>query len=132
MTSKDEGYNHPLEQPPRGLPPNRLFVFITLSGSVYVIASRASTWWAIGVNVPNPRSGSVAGRWYRIEPPELFPPRVGFPFEFNAAKDLPLNSEDRMPGGGKITSIVVAIRGVAEFVTMAYSPNPHADIARRN
>lgn len=81
---------------------------VTATGSVYAVGREAGTghWWVWARNVPNPSSRRLPQRWWRIVEPELWPPRLGLPFRFEAPLELRRDDPERVPGGGKWTSPV--------------------------
>jgi len=84
----------------------------TASGSIYWVARNEHGDWRLrACNIPNPRSRRLDhGRWWAIRQPAPWPPRLGQPIELRAPAGLPRDDPERMPGGGKITSPIRAVR----------------------
>lgn len=100
---------------------------VTISGSTYAVAQCShGYWWVFGVNAPNAHSRRLPARWYRIAPVGPWPPSLGACLHLKAVT-LPSESEHRMPGGGKVTSIVVGVREGDEAVMRAF----RVDVAQR-
>ena len=80
----------------------------TLSGSCYRLASSDGEWILTADNVPNASSCALngTGPWVITPPLGLF---LGFPLELLAPTTLPLDDPSRVPGGGKLTSILVKL-----------------------
>lgn len=86
----------------------------TVSGSWYYVTLDADgQWWCTARNVPNPRSVKLPEcQVWPVAPPTPWPPIVGQPMALLAPLTLARDDPWRMPGGGKFTSAVVAIRSV--------------------
>jgi hypothetical protein len=81
----------------------------TLSGSLYRVAiDDANRWWVSADNVATCTSSNLADGCWEIQPPSPWPPVLGAPFRFVAPTHLPIGDPERVPGGGKVTSVVVA------------------------
>lgn len=82
----------------------------TLSGSLYRVAiDDEDRWWVSADNVATCTSSNLADGCWEIQPPSPWPPVLGAPFRFVAPTHLPIGDPERVPGGGKVTSIVVAV-----------------------
>lgn len=83
----------------------------TRTGSVYEIVESARPEFFVRVeNIPNAHSCAIdPERWWRIEAPDPWPPRVGLPLALFALSTLARDDAERIPGGGKITSPVRAV-----------------------
>jgi hypothetical protein len=82
----------------------------TLSGSLYRVAVDAQgRWWVSGDNIPSCSSSSLADGCWEIQPPSPWPPALGMPLRFVAPSHLFPGDAERVPGGGKVTSAVVAV-----------------------
>lgn len=90
----------------------RQLEIITHTGSRYRVGRDADDrWWMRGANVPNPRSVRLSkDRWWRIRSPTPWPPELGERIRLMAPDDLEPGDPDRVPGGGKRTSPVRAVR----------------------
>lgn len=84
------------------------YTVVTESGSLYFLREEGGKWWLCAKNVPNERSkllGTVS--WWEIEKPNPWPPRRGHSLGMWSTLFLePVNTPNRMPGGGKVTSRV--------------------------
>ncbi|MBI3568887.1 MAG: hypothetical protein HY084_11880 [Gemmatimonadetes bacterium] len=89
----------------------RWFRVATQSGSVYhVVETTCGEFFARVDSVPNPFSVAISpARWWRIQPAVPWPPQIGQSLALVARAELPLDHAERMPGGGKVTSVVLAI-----------------------
>lgn len=85
---------------------------ITRSGSTYRIARESEgRWWMNADNVPNPASCRLdRDRWWCIQAPRPWPPELGERLWLMPPEELERDDPERMPGGGKHTSPVRAIR----------------------
>lgn len=90
----------------------KVWTLITRSGSTYRITEDANgSWWFCGNNIPNRHSARLdPDRWWRIERPDPWPPDLGRPIVLCAPQDFEFADPRRVPGGGKFTSPVRAIR----------------------
>jgi len=84
----------------------------THTGSVYrVTRNKRERWWMRAANVANPTSRPLnPGRWWIIQRPCPWPPELGQPIALRAPGWLARDDPARIPGGGKITSPIRAIR----------------------
>lgn len=91
---------------------------ITRSGSIYRVArDDEGRWWMSADNVPNPTSVRLdPDRWWTIHRPEPWPPELGERLELRPLAELDRDDRRRVPGGGKRTSPVRAVRGPASMV----------------
>jgi hypothetical protein len=81
----------------------------TIRGSLYWIHRHPDgRWWVSAKNLPTPDSCSLAHGCWEIRPPVRWPPSVGRSFVFEAPHASAPDDPNRIPGGGKITSEVVA------------------------
>lgn len=82
----------------------------TESGSVYELRlAPDGTYWFGGRNVPNPWSVALDGQLWRVQQPVPFPPVLGEPIWVRAPVELDRDDPCRIPGGGKLTTPLVAI-----------------------
>jgi hypothetical protein len=87
------------------------WAFRTASGSLYAVMRDADgQWWLTARNVPSDTSVALppAAMWM-IAPPTPWPLEIGRPVAMLAPPWLALDDPARVPGGGKITSPVVAV-----------------------
>lgn len=91
---------------------------ITASGSLYRVARDGEgIWWMSADNVPNSTSQRLEpDPWWRICYPEPWPPELGQRLWLRAPEELARDDPRRIPGGGKHTSPVRAIRGPASVM----------------
>lgn len=84
----------------------------TRSGSIYRVARDGQGgWWMSADNVPSPTSVRLnPDRWWRISAPRPWPPELGERLELMAPESLDRDDPRRVPGGGKVTSLVRVIR----------------------
>lgn len=84
----------------------------TDSGSMYhVLLDQQGRWWLRADNVPNPLSRALdRNQWWRIQRPYPWPPELGSPVRLAAPPEMDRGDRARIPGGGKITSPVRAVR----------------------
>lgn len=84
----------------------------THSGSVYRVARDGQGgWWMSADNVPSATSLRLdPNRWWRISAPSPWPPELGERLELMAPEGLDRDDARRVPGGGKVTSLVRVIR----------------------
>ena len=95
-----------------------LWAITTRSGSRYVVGlDCAGAWWMEGRNVPNARSCALPVRFWQIDPPRPWPPRLGAPLLLMALSGLALDDPARAPGGGKVTSNVSVVEQLATVLT---------------
>lgn len=91
-----------------------LVVVHTASGSAYRVAQDArGAWWMLGgENVANPRSQKLPVGWWPIERPCPWPVEIGRSVLLQAHRILGGLDARRAPGGGKCTSVVIAVLAV--------------------
>lgn len=84
----------------------------TRSGSVYRVGRGThGRWWMAADNVPNPTSVALdPDDWWEIRRPEPWPPELGERIWLMPPEELDCDDPRRMPGGGKRTSFVRALR----------------------
>jgi hypothetical protein len=110
---QDEG-DPGLALSPGGTTWEEIWRITTRAGSLYVVAlDSAGDWWMDGRNVPNPASCALPPQFWRIEPPQPWPPRLGAPVMLMALSSLDREDPARAPGGGKVTSDVSIIEQLA-------------------
>lgn len=85
---------------------------LTQTGSVYRVArDPEESWWFTADNQPNRNSRRLdPGTWWRIQTPRPWPPELGEQLWLMPPEELDQNDPQRVPGGGKHTSLVRAIR----------------------
>jgi hypothetical protein len=82
----------------------------TITGSEYVIIEFSDgKFFMSGNNVVTAQSKDISMKFWRIERPISWPPREGQEPLYSAPKELPFDSKDRMPGGGKHISKIVKV-----------------------
>jgi hypothetical protein len=109
-----------LASSPGGSAWEEIWRITTRAGSRYVVALDSSgAWWIDGRNVPNPRSCALPPQFWRIEPPQPWPPRLGAPVMLMALSSLDHDDPARAPGGGKITSDVSIVEQLVSVPTEA-------------
>lgn len=100
-------------RPPHAEPRTGGWEIETASGSRYRLRlDREGRWWLSADNRPNPFSVSLADGEWEIQPPAPWPPVLGARCWFEAPAYLRLGDPRRVPGGGKVTSAVAAVRAL--------------------
>jgi hypothetical protein len=94
--------------------PGRVRVIVcvrTLTGSRYdLLADVDGRFWVRGQNRVSPTSQLVGTAcWFEVRQPQPWPPEPGSPLLFVAPPAFARDDPRRVPGGGKRTSIVVAV-----------------------
>ena len=84
----------------------------THSGSVYRVGrDEQGRWWMTACNVPHERSRRLEmGRWWHVQRPSPWPPELGERLWLIAPDDVDPGDPRRVPGGGRHTSLVRAVR----------------------
>ena len=87
---------------------------VTASGSRYRIAAdREGRWWLSADNRASATSRRLdPADWWEIAPPEPWPPVLGRSVRLMAPPDLAFDDPRRIPGGGKVTTPIRALRWI--------------------
>lgn len=78
----------------------------TVSGSIYQFYTGGGKWWVEGHNVSSAISQPLGQKLWRIKKPVPWPPIIGKSLDFESVYPKTTNNPDRMPGGGKTTSLI--------------------------
>jgi hypothetical protein len=95
-----------------------LTIIKTYSGSIYKIrVDEDRRFWLTTDHVVNPNSTDINGQEWEIQQPRPWPPEIGQPMWLPTIHLFDFDHPDRIPGGGKSTSIVMEVlTGVPDLV----------------
>lgn len=79
---------------------------VTATGSVYIIGETPDGFIVSADNKPNEGSRPIVDREWPIEKPDPWPPELGRSISFFCIHFRDHGHPARMPGGGKVTSVV--------------------------
>ena len=87
---------------------------VTASGSRYrIVADGAAGWWLSADNRASATSRRLDPEdWWEIAPPEPWPPVLGRSVRLMAPPGLAFDDPRRIPGGGKISTPIRALRWI--------------------
>lgn len=78
----------------------------TQTGSIYQFYTGQGRWLVKGDNIVSSTSKDIKGRLWPIEKPDPWPPVLGESLMFISLHFHSDSDEDRIPGGGKHTSLI--------------------------